>query len=796
MDIDVFISYHTKTSRNIAEAICNELEANKIKCWYAPRNVESHYASDIVKAIRSCKIFLVILNQEASNSQDVLNEINEAYERLRAKEEIYILPFHISEDEISMDASYYLRRLHWIDAITPPIEKRIEELRDRVCFLLNKETATRETNIQLVKKEENAIKNSNILNNHNFIGRKEEMEEIHQTLQNERKIFVSGMGGIGKSELVKKYANIYAKDYDTVIFLSFETSIINMILNSPNLEIEGIERQKKENGELESDKEFFDRKLAKLKKLATPRMLLIIDNFDTDNDDELSNLLNGNYHMIFTTRNDFQDTGIRNLKIQAFHNVNDQLALFEQNYGRKVKEETIPAILKIFEIVQGHTLLIELIAKVMKESRIKPEKMLEELKQNGITSQDDTKIEYQLKTTTINQCLHMLFDISGLNEEEKYILMNLTFFPISGFDFEEFMDLCHIDTGKEINQLIKKSWIIHDWASDEIALHPLISELVQKECKPTIENCHDVFEELTKKDSWKLKLKQRKLYGSILYNIYMKFPEIIEDKIPNYISIAKFFRDLEYYDLALKIAFEILEKQKQIYGEISHEVAKTCDLIRFIYNKSYQIENADKWNEKSIEILRQVNTDQNDLLADCLKSRAFSYIKVGQAKNAIPLLEETHQIFSATLEQRHEKMASTYLALSRAYFQLGDYEKALEYAEKSCDIYIEKKTKDSSETQTALLALGVANGKMGNFEEALKQIQEVIEYKESFFNATDFSLLTPYESLANLYIDNQKYEEAIEPLEKMMKIFKDKVGESDPWYERVKDKLDKCNKMI
>ena len=85
---------------------------------------------------------------------------------------------------------------------------------------------------------------------------------------------------------------------------------------------------------------------------------------------------------------------------------------------------------------------------------------------------------------------------------------------------------------------------------------------------------------------------------------------------------------------------------------------------------------------------------------------------------------------------------------------------------------------------------------MGNFEEALKQIQEVIEYKESFFNATDFSLLTPYESLANLYMDNCKYKEAIEPLEKMMKIFKDKVGESDPWYKRVKDKLDKCNKMI
>ena len=136
LDIDVFISYHTKSSRSIVEAICNVLESSKIKCWYAPRNVESQYAGDIVRAIRNCKIFLLILNQEASNSQDVLNEINEAFERVRAKEEFYILPFHISNQEISPDASYYLRRLHWIDAIDPPMEKRIEELRDRICFLL------------------------------------------------------------------------------------------------------------------------------------------------------------------------------------------------------------------------------------------------------------------------------------------------------------------------------------------------------------------------------------------------------------------------------------------------------------------------------------------------------------------------------------------------------------------------------------------------------------------------------------------------------------------------------------
>ena len=788
LDIDVFISYHTKSSRSIVEAICNVLESSKIKCWYAPRNVESQYAGDIVRAIRNCKIFLLILNQEASNSQDVLNEINEAFERLRAKEEFYILPFHISNQEISPDASYYLRRLHWIDAIDPPMEKRIEELRDRICFLLK--MPVQNNQIKLTQEE---LKNSTILNNHNFIGRKVELEKIHEILTTEQKVFITGMGGIGKSEIVKKYANIYREEYDTIIFLSFDTSIINTILNSPNLEIENITRKQKENGQLETDKEYFERKLKKLKELASTKMLIIVDNFDTDQDEELLNLLNGNYHMIFTTRNDFKEIGIQNVKIDAFQDQDEQLKLFEQNYGRKVKDENIPALLKIFKLVQGHTLIIELLAKVMKETRQKPQEMLKELTQNGIASQNEI-VEYHQKTTSVKNCLYMLYDISALSETQKNILMNLTFFPISGFDFEEFMDLCHIETGKEINKLIKKSWIIHDWVRDTIALHPLISELIIEQCHPNLDNCKILFKELTQKDSWQIKSEQRKIYGSVIHNIYTKFPNVTKDNIPNYINIAKFFRDLEYYDLALKITFDILEKQKEIYGKFSHEVAKTCDLIRFIYNKSYQIDKANEWNEKAIEILRKTNTDQNYLLADCLKSRAFSYIKIGKAQNAIPLLEESYNIFSSTLESNHRKIGSTYLAMSRAYAQLKDYQKALEYAQKSYDIFVLRNTKDSDETQTALLALGVADGKIGNFDKSLKEINEVIEYKESFFNKTDFSLLSSYEALANLYMDNQQYSKAIAPLEKMINIFKDKVDVNDFWYKRTQNNLEKCLK--
>ena len=108
MEIDVFISHHTKSSLAITEAVCNSLESKGVRCWYAPRNTEGNYAKSIVDAIKKCKIFLLILNKESSYSEDVLNEINIAVERLRQKEEMSFLPFHISNEEISSDAKYYL----------------------------------------------------------------------------------------------------------------------------------------------------------------------------------------------------------------------------------------------------------------------------------------------------------------------------------------------------------------------------------------------------------------------------------------------------------------------------------------------------------------------------------------------------------------------------------------------------------------------------------------------------------------------------------------------------------------
>ena len=132
--MDVFISYEHQ-SKSIADNICAVLESKGIRCWYAPRDVYGDYATSIVEAIESCKVFVLILNCDSSNSPHVLNEVEIAYQRI-LKGEIAIVPFKVDAGLLSKAMEYYVKRLHWIDAVSAPLEKAISQLYEQLMPIL------------------------------------------------------------------------------------------------------------------------------------------------------------------------------------------------------------------------------------------------------------------------------------------------------------------------------------------------------------------------------------------------------------------------------------------------------------------------------------------------------------------------------------------------------------------------------------------------------------------------------------------------------------------------------------
>lgn len=121
---DVFISYPSK-DKTVADAVCAKLEEMKIRCWVAPRDIPAgqNFARAIIEAIDSSKIFVLIWSVNTNASEHILNEINQAFDK-----GIPIIPFRIQDVQPTSEMRYYFGRTHWLDALTPPLEKHLETL--------------------------------------------------------------------------------------------------------------------------------------------------------------------------------------------------------------------------------------------------------------------------------------------------------------------------------------------------------------------------------------------------------------------------------------------------------------------------------------------------------------------------------------------------------------------------------------------------------------------------------------------------------------------------------------------
>lgn len=129
---DVFISYASK-DKAIADAACAALEAARIRCWIAPRDIHSgeNWVEAITRAIKASRVMVLIFTESSNQSKQVAKELT-----LAVNSETLVVPFKIDDILPSGVMEYYLSDTHWLDAINPPSEKQIHSLVETVKYIL------------------------------------------------------------------------------------------------------------------------------------------------------------------------------------------------------------------------------------------------------------------------------------------------------------------------------------------------------------------------------------------------------------------------------------------------------------------------------------------------------------------------------------------------------------------------------------------------------------------------------------------------------------------------------------
>src|SRR6266567_684593 len=132
MTPQVFIS-HSSKDKEIADAICHQLESAEIPCWMAPRNIEygSDWTEGIMRGITACRVFVLVFSQNANGSGHVRREVAKAFSL-----GLQVIPFRIEDTLPQTSLSYFLETVHWLDAVSAPLEKHLNSLTERVKKLL------------------------------------------------------------------------------------------------------------------------------------------------------------------------------------------------------------------------------------------------------------------------------------------------------------------------------------------------------------------------------------------------------------------------------------------------------------------------------------------------------------------------------------------------------------------------------------------------------------------------------------------------------------------------------------
>ena len=315
-----------------------------------------------------------------------------------------------------------------------------------------------------------------------FVGRDIELCNIQKYLENNKKVFLYGVSGIGKSEIAKQYIKQSSKKYKDILYWVYSGDLDAMICDETNVKITNIEQNQEQ-----SNSSYCRYKLSKLKELLDDNSLIVIDNFDiseADNNQKATwDLLMSLPGKILITTKVKQLENV--LTIEEIASKESLRKLFIYNYcgDENTLGSSASVVDEIVDVLCNHTLLIELIAKQARNTS--PSCILESLKQTGFESFSKDYIglrkDGQSLNATIQEHIYSVFKMSSMTFEQKCVLTKIALMPPAGIGCADFKTFYSIKTFNDINWLIDNGWIYREnGANALLKIHPIIAKIAME----------------------------------------------------------------------------------------------------------------------------------------------------------------------------------------------------------------------------------------------------------------------------------------------------------------------------
>ncbi len=318
-----------------------------------------------------------------------------------------------------------------------------------------------------------------------FLGREKQLCELDQLLQEHNLVFVSGVGGIGKSELAAQFARrqqemlvLHAtysagnpESKDDIDRSGLKQLILSLpIVNYPAPpqppkldDLENLVDGQRRNYPRER-KDYYDKKLTQLRALCRENVLLIVDNFNVDTDEGLHDLESLGCKTILTTWCDYQSLyPDQQLTLENSNAEDWTVELFCRQTKRPLNRDLVREIVRR---VEYHTTAVILLGAQLQADYMDEATLLERLN-HSISDAGTANVPFRKDGTARRDqrsfaYLQAIFDMAKLDEAEQQLLIKLSFLSAQPFTMEMLREWEPELDMNAFNQLVTYRWISED----------------------------------------------------------------------------------------------------------------------------------------------------------------------------------------------------------------------------------------------------------------------------------------------------------------------------------------------
>ena len=687
-----------------------------------------------------------------------------------------------------------------IEALDPKIEAALEQYEETARELteLTGQPVEAKRNPVLSRRQNRATTPNNLpRSNAEFVGRQSEIERLHQQLQQNERLAISaiaGMGGIGKTELALQYAMshrqgtypgglcwLQARDADVGSqVVSFARSCLRLDLP--------------DNLELAEQVRFC------WQHWPTGEALIVFDDVTAyENVEPYLPPGEPRFKVLFTTRKHF--TTVQELRLNVLSE-EEAIQLLERLVGGERIQRQIDDAKALCQWLGYLPLGLGLVGRYLEG---KPDltlvKMQQRLESKGLEAKALTQAEagmtgdlgvaaaFELSWLELSEpaqqlgCLLSLFALAPIPWElVESVVGELGDDAIVPSDVEDLEDLRdgvlfkrHLlqRTGKETYQLHQ---LIREFFSAKRELLEAVEVMKRGYCAAMVAVARTIPQTPT-----------RDLIARVTSSIpHLGEATVLQDWLSDedlfwpFTGLARYWEGQGAYGQAQPWYEQRLVAVRDRLGEEHPDTATSLNNLAGLYRSQGRYSEAEPLYKQALEIDKRVLGEDHPDTATDLNNLANLYQSQGRYNEAEPLYKQTLDIYRQKLGENHPWTATSLNNLAELYKSQGRYSEAEPLYLQALEIRQSQLGEDHPDTAQSLNNLATLYKSQGRYSEAEPLYLQALEIRQSQLGEDHPDTAQSLNNLATLYDSQGRYGEA-EPLYlQALDITRQQLGEDHP----------------